>query len=54
MKIGPLEAEISHVLSNITSKNIIFQDGGQTDNFGTKCDKSSIKGLQLRYSKTQT
>ena len=29
MKIGQLDAEISQVLSNITSKNVIFQDGAK-------------------------
>ena len=54
MKIELLEAEISEVLCNITSKNLIFQDGGQTVNYGTKRFNWCIKGLQLRYIKIQT
>src|SRR5437867_1707414 len=54
MKIELLEAEISEVLCHITSKNLIFQDGGQTVNYGTKWYKSSIEDPHLRYTKTET
>ena len=40
-------------ITNITSKNVYFQDGSPTVNYGTKGYKRSIEGLHLGYTKNK-